>query len=82
MLLRCERRAGSAFWTWLNGGNEETQDWILDAIIQGFQAEVQQHGSFTQLFDEFVNSFAETFARHINPEGQVDWHAILREING
>ena len=74
--------AGRTFWAWLNGGEEQTQDWMLDAIIQGFEDEFRQHGSFTRLFDDFVNSFAETFARHINSNGQIDWHAILREING
>lgn len=74
--------AGRPFWSWLNEGEEQTQDWILDAIIQGFETAVQEHGPFTQLFEEFIGSFAATFQKHIDASGHVDWHALLKEING
>lgn len=74
--------AGRPFWSWLNGGIAETQDWILDGIVQGFDIAVRKFGPLRQHFKEFVDSFAGTFDQHIRPDGSVDWHALLRSING
>jgi hypothetical protein len=74
--------AGRPFWTWLNDGEDQTQDWILDGIIAGFGKAVKRYGSVSALFDDFVSSFADSFAKHIKEDGSVDWHALLREING
>lgn len=74
--------AGRPFWTWLNAGEAQTQDWILDGIIQGFEAAVREYGPLTEPFDEFITSFADTFSRHIDRRGKVDWHGLLKEING
>jgi hypothetical protein len=74
--------AGRPFWAWLNGGEHDTQDWILDGIILGFGRAVETYGPLTDLWQDFVKSFATTFAKHINEAGDVDWHGLLREING
>ena len=74
--------AGRGFWSWLNGGEAQTQDWILDAILRGFEVAAETHGSLAGPFEDFVDSFAETFANHTNAEGNVDWHALLTEISG
>lgn len=74
--------AGRKFWSWLNGGEEQTQDWILDGIVEGFESAVSRYGSFVELWDEFVGSFAATFAPYIRADGSMDWHGLLKEING
>ena len=74
--------AGRAFWSWLNAGETQTQDWILDGIMQGFEAVAAKDGSLAAPFEEFVDSFADTFARYTDNNGMVDWHALLTEING
>jgi hypothetical protein len=74
--------AGRPFWSWLNGGVIETQDWILDGIIQGFDHAVQKFGPMTKLFEDFVASFASTFEKHTRPDGTIDWHGLLQSING
>ena len=74
--------AGREFWSWLNAGETETQDWILDGIIRGFEVTAAKHGSLAGPFEEFVDSFAETFTKHTDDSGKVDWHALLTEING
>ena len=74
--------AGREFWSWLNAGETQTQDWILDGIMRGFEVVAAEHGSLADPFEEFVDSFAETFARYTDDHGAVDWHALLTEING
>ena len=74
--------AGRAFWSWLNAGETQTQDWILDGIMRGFEVVAAKHGSLAEPFEVFVDSFTDTFARYTNNDGTVDWHALLTEING
>jgi hypothetical protein len=74
--------AGRQFWSWLNGGEEQTQDWVLDGITLGFERAVSLYGSFSELWEEFVASFASTFTPYLRSDGTVDWHGLLCEING
>lgn len=75
-------RAGREFWRWLNNDEDRTQDWLLAGIIDGLNQSVKQYGSFSDLLSTYKSSFVNRFSKHIDSNGVVDWHAILREISG
>ena len=73
--------AGREFWAWLNGDEQETQDWVLDGVLRGLQnANIRE--DCDELLLNFANAFQSLYAKHIKEDGAVDWHAILREVNG
>lgn len=75
--------AGREFWTWVNEGVSETQDWVLDGILDGIEKAKSELESAADYITRFEGAISSTYTRHIDPDsGQVDWHAILREING
>lgn len=74
--------AGREFWSWLNAGQEETQHWVLDGMIQGFEAAQKSMGIFSELLAGFRKEFGGQFKSSIRPDHSIDWHAIIRNING
>ena len=74
--------AGREFWSWLNQGQEETQHWVLDGMIQGFEAAQKSMGIFSELLAGFRKEFGGQFRSCIRPDHSIDWHSIIRNING
>jgi hypothetical protein len=74
--------AGSEFWTWINDGEEQTQNWVLDGILQGFQESERSLGSLSNLLAGFRNDFAQSFQSFVFTDGTIDWQGIVRKING
>lgn len=75
-------RAGRAFWAWLNAGVAETQDWVLDGILKAIEQCRESLGPAADALEAYQESYELQLARHMREDGSVDWHALLREING
>jgi len=73
--------SGREFWAWINGGQIETQDWILDGILSGLTT-ANCVDECRELLGTYRKAFSASYSQHINAKGQIDWHAILRELNG
>lgn len=73
--------AGKEFWTWLNGGEEATQDWVLDGVLRGLQ-EADCRKECAELLKTFKEAFTASYARYLNKDGTVNWHQLLTAING
>jgi len=54
--------AGKDFWTWINGGEEATQGWVLDGIIKGLQ-DANCRKEAAELMKIFKDSFAASYAK-------------------
>lgn len=72
--------AGRAFWSWLNGDEPATQEWVLEGIMEGVELSASQPTAREQMAS-YVRQFAGRYSQHVT-DGQVDWAAILSEING
>lgn len=82
-----EVKAGAEFWAWLNGGEQATQEWVMEGVLKGYEmAEAQAHSrglaSSRDLIDRYRTSFVRTYNRYVDPSGTIDWFGILRAING
>ncbi len=74
--------AGREFWSWLNGGEQQTQEWVLEGILQGFTTAEKSMGSFAELLAGFRKEFSQQFQSFVRPDHSIDWQAIIRKING
>ena len=74
--------AGRSFWSWLNGEQDETQEWVMDGILQGFRAAVKGDNSLRKEIDAFRASYVSQFKPYVDKNGKIDWHGILKMVNG
>lgn len=74
--------AGRAFWSWLNEGEDETQEWLMEGILLGYENAIRELGSVTRLLEEYKGSFASQYQEFVDERGNIDWQGILRKING
>lgn len=74
--------AGRRFWAWLNDGVDETQEWVMDGFLAGMDAAREELGSAADAVEAYRASYREQLARHLRDDRTVDWHALLREVNG
>lgn len=73
--------AGREFWTWLNNGIEETQDWLLEGIREGIsRSNPREEGG--QLLESFNRSVSTIYEKYIHQDGTIAWDELLRDING
>lgn len=73
--------AGQRFWAWL-GENEETQQWVMQGILNAINENQHQLNESQDLMEEYKNSFVRRYSHHIAKNGTVDWSSVLRGING
>ncbi|MFN8458454.1 MAG: restriction endonuclease [Anaerolineae bacterium] len=73
--------AGRDFWSWLNFGETQTQDWVLEGILKGLKQANCREESRT-LLRAYISAFNERYAKHIKADGSIDWQQLLAEING
>ncbi|MFM9873032.1 MAG: restriction endonuclease [Fimbriimonadaceae bacterium] len=74
--------AGKQFWAWLNEGEEETQNWVLNGITRGSVEAEEKFGSLADLMAGFKKEFAAQYADCVRTDGTVDWAAIVAKVNG
>lgn len=73
--------AGREFWTWLNGGAIDTQEWVLEGIKKSLEEE-KIHETASALLDRFKSSVVEKYENDVRVDGKLDWDKLLKKING
>jgi hypothetical protein len=73
--------SGRDFWSWLNGGEPATQDWVLEGIIRGLQ-DANCREESRVLLTKYTHAFNRRYAHDLNEDGTVKWHQFLEEVNG
>ncbi len=73
--------AGRGLWTWLNGGEAKAQDWVVDGILEAIRQAKDELAEAKMHLESYKAKFSDNFRRHVTADG-IDWHAIVREING
>lgn len=73
--------AGREFWSWLNYGENRTQEWVLQGIIEALQEE-EIHKTATELLGKFKLSVIEKYEADIKDGGTMNWFKLLSKING
>lgn len=74
--------AGKEFWSWINGGEDDTQDWIMQGVIDAVAASKSKLLAAKGLLESYKQTFGDTFARFVAADGAIDWAGILHSING
>lgn len=72
---------GRDLWTWLNGGEVATQDWIVDGILQAVAKSTTILKEAEKHIAAYKAKFSNSFNRHITND-KIDWHGIAKDING
>ena len=73
--------AGQNFWAWINGGEEATQDWIMEGILAGLEkANCREEGHL--LLGSFAKAYNRLYEKFKRADGTIDWHALLQSVNG
>ena len=84
--LGCSERrsvhAGRRFWSWINYGEDQTQDWMMTAILEAVDEFQAENPDIDELGARFRRAFVENYGQHITAAGDIDWTGILDEING
>lgn len=73
--------AGREFWSWLNCGEDNTQDWVLQGIIEALREE-NIHETATELLRKFKTGIVEKYENDIKDGEALDWYKFLRKVNG
>lgn len=73
---------GRDFWMWINYGEEQTQDWLISAILGVVSEFQQQNPGVAELTSKYRDAFVDQFGSRIGDCGSIDWANILRDING
>ena len=73
---------GRYFWGWINYGEEQTQDWLIAAILAEVSKFQQDNPSVAERTTEYRDAFVNQFSSRIGDDGSIDWANILRDING
>lgn len=73
--------AGRDFWAWLNEGEVATQDWVLEGIMTGLKQD-NSRAECGRLLTEFKTKIVKSYSKYVSNKGQVDWSALLNDING
>jgi hypothetical protein len=73
--------AGRRFWSWLNDGADETQEWVL----QGMQVALEEekiNEVASELLLKFRTGVVEKYEKDVRVDGKLDWAKLLKKING
>jgi len=82
-LTHCvEVHSGREFWKWLNDGEVDTQEWVLEGIIAGVdESGIKQVSK--QLLQNFKSEFVRKNEKDVKDEnGNFDWYKLLKRVNG
>lgn len=73
--------AGREFWSWLSGGAENTQEWVLQGIQEALTEE-KIHESASVLLTQFKAGVVKKYEQDVRVNGNLDWYKLLKKING
>lgn len=73
--------SGREFWSWLNDGEYETQEWVIEGIKKGLAKDNsrQECSELLRLFEKNVESKYQKYSMSSN---NIDWEKLLADING
>ena len=73
--------SGVEFWSWLNGGELRTQEWVLNGILSALKDErINTHSK--DLLNKFRAGISKKYESSVNEDGTINWSSILKKING
>jgi hypothetical protein len=72
--------AGAGFWSWLNGGEPATQEWVLEGITSAVNSS-QVSSRSANLIRAFERKISDDMA-DLHAQGEVKWIEFLLSING
>ena len=73
--------AGREFWSWLSGGANDTQEWVLQGMMEALEEE-KIHETASELLSKFKKGVVEKYEHDIRVNGELDWKKLLNKING
>lgn len=73
--------SGREFWSWLNDGEQDTQEWVLQGMLEALQEE-KIHETASALLAEFKNGVVQKHENDIRDGEKLDWYKLLKKING
>ncbi len=73
--------SGRAFWAWLNDGDANTQEWVLQGILEALREE-RIHETAASLLKTFKDGVVEKYESDIREEDELNWYKLLKKING
>lgn len=73
--------SGREFWAWLNNGEADTQEWVLQGIIEALREE-KIHETASSLLKAFKDGVVEKYESDIREGGELNWYKLLKKING
>ncbi|MBN8685035.1 MAG: hypothetical protein J0L99_20475 [Chitinophagales bacterium] len=74
--------SGRDFWKWLNYGEENTQEWVLQGLLNALQ-ETKIHITAKELLQRYKESVVTKYQDDILEEdGSINWFNLLKRING
>jgi hypothetical protein len=76
-----EVRAGREFWSWLNDGEDLTQDWVLEGFLKASQQSRIRERAET-LLNNYIASVSESFPSLKSELDEVSFAKLLRQVSG
>ena len=73
--------AGRDFWSWLNDGEQCTQEWVLEGITSALE-EAGLRLRAKKLLDAFRKSVGSKYDKFVDENGKLNAALLLAEING
>lgn len=74
--------AGREFWSWLSGGSNDTQEWVLEGIHAALD-EAKIHETAKRLLGKFKKGVVGKYEQDVrDADGNLDWFKFLKKING
>ena len=72
--------SGAEFWEWLNDGEPQTQTWVMNGILNALN-DLNIRDYSKSLLSTFKTGVERKY-NSLNSDDGLDWHALLRQING
>jgi len=73
--------SGREFWSWVNNGERNTQEWVLNGIIEATE-KVNIREVSENLFRVFQNSVLKHYDAIYEDDEKINWQKLLKIING
>lgn len=73
--------SGREFWSWLSGGSENAQEWVLEGILSALNEE-KIHETAKELLSKFREGVVEKYEEDIREGDTLNWLKLLKKING
>lgn len=70
---------GKNFWAWLNYGEQDTQLWVMQGLLDGTRSEIIKH-DIKDIVNTYKKKFNESVSKYITKK-RIDWNSLLNDIN-